>query len=639
MKLMILVTHLLGIGHLNRAAALGRAFARAGHDVVLVSGGRPAPTVDMGGIRLVQLPPVHIQGTDFKTLFQDNGQGVDSVLLAERTKILQETIHNFAPDSLITELYPFGRRQLSAEFDAAIAALEALGDVRPVFASVRDVLAPPSTDRKRQFADDVLAQHYQAVLVHGDADVLPLSASWPVSPGLQRMLRTTGYVREAAAPPAGGSSGEILVSGGGSDAALPLQRTAIAAASRDPGRRWRILVGYGVTDDEFAQLQASQAANTVVERVRKDFGQLLADCACSISLGGYNTMLDLAATGVPAVIVPFDAGGEVEQGIRAAMFARRGLATVLPSAELGADRLLAAVAEAMARGRTGPVLAMDGARESVAIVTAEYRAAQAVAEAWRGMTVALDRAAARGISVPFWWRDDDAVAPTAALDRLLALANAYRVPLALAVIPDTVTETLGERLASEPFIEVLVHGIAHRNNAPAGAKKQELVAAHDETITALTNGRARLVAMFGAQALPVLVPPWNRIAPELVRRLPELDFAGLSTFGPETTHTGLAVLNTHIDPIDWKGGGGLSGAVAHIQRTTALIDAVVAGERVGAIGLLTHHLVHDAWIWAFVEQWIKTVSSHPAGHFRTARNGFGLTSAGGRAPKEGEARM
>lgn len=633
MKLMILVTHLLGIGHLNRAAALGQAFARAGHDVLLVSGGRPAPTVDLSGMALVQLPPVHIQGTDFKTLFQDDGQAASAVLLAERTRILEETIHNFAPEALITELYPFGRRQLAAEFDAALAALSALGGVRPVFASVRDVLAPPSTEQKRQFADDVLARHFQAVLVHGDAAVLPLSASWPVSTGLARMLRYTGYVREAATPRPGVNSGEILVSGGGSDAALPLQRAAVVAAARDLGRRWRILVGHGVGLADFAELQSSVAPNTTVERVRRDFNRLLADCACSISLGGYNTMLDVAAARVPAVIVPFDTGGEVEQGIRAGMFAERGLATVVPSAELGPDRLLTAVQDAMARGRPAATLAMDGARESVRIVEAECAAARATAEAWRGMEAALDRAGASGITVPFWWRDDDAVAPTPALEHLLALARAEAAPLGLAVIPEKATDALRDRLAGEPLVTVLVHGIAHTNNALPGQKKQELVSARREILTALRNCRAQLAAQFGPQALPVLVPPWNRIAAELAAQLPVLGFAGLSTFGPEVAHEGLSVLNSHVDPIDWKGGGGVSGAVAHIHHTTALIDDVVAGRRSGAIGLLTHHLVHDAWIWRFVERWISTVAHHPAARLITAGEGFGLTSAVGRAPK------
>ena len=58
-RLFLYVQHLLGIGHLMRAVRLARALAAAGAEVDLVSGGEPQPGLDVGGARLVQLPPVH----------------------------------------------------------------------------------------------------------------------------------------------------------------------------------------------------------------------------------------------------------------------------------------------------------------------------------------------------------------------------------------------------------------------------------------------------------------------------------------------------------------------------------------------------------------------------------------------------
>ena len=49
------VQHLLGIGHLRRAAVLARALAAGGFDVLLVSGGAPVP-LDTGRARRHQLP-------------------------------------------------------------------------------------------------------------------------------------------------------------------------------------------------------------------------------------------------------------------------------------------------------------------------------------------------------------------------------------------------------------------------------------------------------------------------------------------------------------------------------------------------------------------------------------------------------
>ena len=73
MRVLIAVTHLLGAGHLTRAAAIARAFGRAGHDVTLVSGGRPAPHIALDGVRLVQTPPVRTAGHRFFDAARRNG--------------------------------------------------------------------------------------------------------------------------------------------------------------------------------------------------------------------------------------------------------------------------------------------------------------------------------------------------------------------------------------------------------------------------------------------------------------------------------------------------------------------------------------------------------------------------------------
>ena len=55
-RVLIAVTHLLGIGHLVRARHLAGALAQAGYEVVLASGGMPDGRA-ANGYRFVQLPP------------------------------------------------------------------------------------------------------------------------------------------------------------------------------------------------------------------------------------------------------------------------------------------------------------------------------------------------------------------------------------------------------------------------------------------------------------------------------------------------------------------------------------------------------------------------------------------------------
>jgi hypothetical protein len=219
-----------------------------------------------------------------------------------------------------------------------------------------------------------------------------------------------------------------------------------------------------------------------------------------------------------------------------------------------------------------------------------------------------------GLTLPIWWRDDDAITPTPALERLLALAGEFDAPLHLAVIPEPATRELADRLRTASSAFVLTHGWRHANHAPSDQKKAEfgphrpLGAMLDD----IAAGHRRVGDMFGKQALPVFTPPWNRIAPDLVNALPKLGFAAVSTFTPRASkfaNDGLLQVNTHLDPVAWKSGGGLLDPV--------LLDAQLARElearRLGSTdnaepyGLLTHHLVQDDATWAFTATVVETL--------------------------------
>lgn len=365
MKVLITVTHLLGTGHLSRALTLGRAFAEAGHHVTLASGGTPAPHLDTTGVTLVQLPPVKSDGTDFTRLLTPEGVEADADWLARRSALLNNCLA-MAPDLLITELFPFGRRILRAEFLALLEAACALPHPPKILSSIRDILAPPSKPAKAVWADEIVTRFYDGVLVHSDPDRTELSLSWPVSETLAPRLIYTGYVSPAPAGPhpeyAG--DGEILVSAGGGAVGDALFRTVLAAAAQDPSRVWRLLVGGGA--DRLEALKALAPANVTLEPPRPDFRQMLSHAAASVSMCGYNTALDILQAGTPAVFVPFDAGNEVEQGLRAQSLAALPGITAIRSADLTAETLRAAVAKVIADGpRDTDGLRDDGAHETI----------------------------------------------------------------------------------------------------------------------------------------------------------------------------------------------------------------------------------------------------------------------------------
>ena len=367
-RVLIAVTHLLGIGHLVRARHLAGALAQAGYEVVLASGGMPDGRA-ANGYRFVQLPPVRVVGTDFRNLLDEEAERATPERLGAREAGLAALARELRPDIVITEHFPFGRRQLAGEFLALIEAARAARPQVVVLSSIRDVLVAPLRPERLAEAHRRLEDLFDGVLVHGDRAFLPLEASWPVPPALAERLHYTGYLAApAAVAEAPAASGGILVSGGGSAAALPLFRLALAAAELLPAQDWHLLVGHGVAEPDFVALLRQAPANAVVERARPDFPALLRNCALSLSLAGYNTVLDLVQAGPRALVAPFDAGNETEQAIRAAALERAGLARLLRP-EAGPGVLVAAIDEALAGGRPQRVsVDLDGAAGAVAAV-------------------------------------------------------------------------------------------------------------------------------------------------------------------------------------------------------------------------------------------------------------------------------
>src|SRR4051794_621678 len=93
---------------------------------------------------------------------------------------------------------------------------------------------------------------------------------------------------------------------------------------------------------------------------------------------------------------------------------------------------------------------------------------------WDALTRELDLWAAEGRTATFWWRDDDAVAPTPALGKLRACATAAGIPVAVAVIPARATPELADELRNWQGATVLQHGLSHANHETPPAKKTEL---------------------------------------------------------------------------------------------------------------------------------------------------------------------
>lgn len=346
------VQHLLGIGHLRRAATLARALASGGFDVLLVSGGAPVDGLPLEGVRFHQLPPLRAADLRLKELSQLDGTPLDDVFRARRTRVLLDLFEAEAPDILLTEQFPFGRTQLRFELMPLLDAAERRPSAPWIVSSIRDVLRRTASPAR---VDEMVAtfEVFDAVLVHADPALVRLDDSFPAWPDIQDRALYTGYIAEfdpARAPQGAVGAGEVIVSVGGGAVGAPLLRAAIAARPMTAlaDRKWRLLVGANVPAADRAALAEAANAGIIVEPARGDFPSLLRNAALSISQAGYNTVVETLCHADRAVLVPFGTARETEQADRARVLVERGMVAAVAPDALNSETLAAAIGRAWA---------------------------------------------------------------------------------------------------------------------------------------------------------------------------------------------------------------------------------------------------------------------------------------------------
>ncbi|MEO8558263.1 MAG: glycosyltransferase [Rhodospirillales bacterium] len=372
-RILFYCQHLLGIGHLRRAVTLARGLSNGGFDVTLVSGGEAVPNLELHGLKFEQLDPVRAVDKFFKVLVDSNGTVIDDAFKARRCQSLLALFARLKPDLVLTEMFPFGRRQLRFEL---LPLLDAAKQAKmKVASSVRDILVSAPKPERLEEMIGLIETYYDVVLVHSDPRLIPFDRTFPPAQRFADRLRYTGYVVEGSTPDRSANApgkGEVLVSAGGGAVSEPLLEAAIAAKPNTAlaDARWRLLVGHNLPDQRFAALQAKADANSVVERARPDFTTLLANAALSISQGGYNTVMETIKFGHRAVISPYAGGLETEQTLRAALLAERGLIHIVDETTLSAATLADAIARALAAPPidAAALFNLDGLNTTVQIV-------------------------------------------------------------------------------------------------------------------------------------------------------------------------------------------------------------------------------------------------------------------------------
>lgn len=239
--------------------------------------------------------------------------------------------------------------------------------------------------------------------------------------------------------------------------------------------------------------------------------------------------------------------------------------------------------------------------------------AHSVSDAWQSLREELQRWKE---PVNFWWRDDDAIADTAPLRKLIALQQDNgTIPLHLASIPQLLDTSLPALVGHSPNVWILQHGFNHQNNASADERKIELGGDQDESTlrSKLASGRETLLQNFSDRYLDILVPPWNRVNETALSAINSLHYLALSGLGlDKKTVDKTPRLNVHIDIVNWKQRRfvGTETCLENIVNQLT-IRRTEAPHRHEPLGIMTHHLAHDDGCWGFLSDFLRLTTQHP----------------------------
>lgn len=388
-RVMFYCQHVLGMGHLVRSTEIVRALAR-NFSVLLVIGGKITRDFRFpANIELLQLPPLQTD-PDFAGL-----QVCDSSLGLEETKELRcrqllGAFDKFQPDALVTELFPFGRKQFSFELLPLLERSHNRAAKPLIISSIRDILVTKKDQAKHeQRVCRILNSFYDLVLVHGDANFQRLEETFTRVADLRCAVEYTGYVvqpKMAATAealdlkPSGRPAIVVSNGSGGCPGGQLLLESVLRAApllESSLPHEFHVFAGPLMPEGIYERLKGltEPLRNVNLSRYTVDLPGCLRRAELSISMAGYNTVMDILSTGVRALVFPETANDDQEQSLRARKLAKLGVLGVLDQDHLMPEGLARKIQEGL-RGKPSPLVLNVSGAENTSLVLERHLAAR-----------------------------------------------------------------------------------------------------------------------------------------------------------------------------------------------------------------------------------------------------------------------
>jgi len=362
-RVMFYCQHVLGMGHLVRSAEIARALARD-FSVLFVTGGEiPEGFRFPENVETFELIPLKTS-PDFSDLQLCDFSWDLYETKAIRRELLLHAFDKFQPDILITELFPFGRKQFSFELLPLLERARNRAGKTMIVSSIRDILVNRKDQAPyEQRVCEIVNSFYDLVLVHGDERFQTLGETFSRVADLQCPVAYTGYVVQqskagtaecGAVPPEHSQKPTIVVSNGSGKCLSGhlLLGSVLRAApllQKQIPHQLQVFAGPLIPECVYESLQemAAPSSNVTLARYTPDLPGMLRRAQLSISMAGYNTVMDVLTAGVRALVYPVTGNGDEEQSMRAQKLAAMGVLGVLDEDQFEPARLARKIEEAL----------------------------------------------------------------------------------------------------------------------------------------------------------------------------------------------------------------------------------------------------------------------------------------------------
>lgn len=350
-KIMFYCQHLAGMGHLVRSTEIIRSLIKD-FEVCFVNGGQIVSGFELPpAVEVISLPILRMEHTELKVV--DGSQNLEEAKENRKNKLLA-VFDQFKPDCLVTETFPFSKHTLGFELIPLLKRVQSSERPIRVACCLRDIImtqemTTSARAKRQQKVCNLINQYYDLVLFHADPKLQRLEECFPKVKDLNCKVYYTGYV--AQSPPEMAPTDQdiaslkqeklmIVASVGGGKHGYELLRAIVEASSileKSVPHVIHAFTGPFMAEAEFLQLQkvAADKSNVIIRRYTSHLLEYMNKAELSISMAGYNTIMNILRTGVRSLVFSSPSVDQsTEQSIRSEKLEKLGVVEILHPSDL-----------------------------------------------------------------------------------------------------------------------------------------------------------------------------------------------------------------------------------------------------------------------------------------------------------------